>query len=148
MSTVVELQGSKAVWEPPPAKPLDEAVWQAWLQKGRAQDRQRGATRMKIIKWASIAVLFATAGVWSQLTPFEFAMRFGVVLGSAAVMLQSLHARHYASAAVFAALALLFNPVAPVFSFSGDWQRALVIACTFPFIVSLGLLNAKLAPNE
>ena len=34
MSTLVELRGSKAIWEPPPVKSLDEAVWQAWVQKG------------------------------------------------------------------------------------------------------------------
>jgi len=148
VSTLVGSLGSRAVWEPPPVTPLDETVWQTWVRKGRAQDRKRAAACMNLVKWASIAALIAAAALWSRLTPYEFAVRFGVAVGSVVVMLQSLRARHYASAAVFGALVLLFNPVAPAFSFSGDWQRALVIACAVPFIASLGWGKAKLVPNE
>jgi low affinity Fe/Cu permease len=48
--------------------------------------------------------------------------------------------------AVFAALALLYNPVAPVFSFSGTWQRALVVATAIPFVTSLAWRDLKVAP--
>lgn len=49
---------------------------------------------------------------------------------------------------LFAALALLYNPVAPVFSFSGDWQRALLIASAIPFGVSLTWRKQRLAHND
>jgi len=54
---------------------------------------------------------------------------------------------HYASAAVFAAVALLYNPVAPVFSFSGDWPRALVLASALPFVASLTAPIVSKEPN-
>jgi hypothetical protein len=53
-----------------------------------------------------------------------------------------------AFATVFGALALLYNPVAPVFSFSRQWQSAFVMASAVPFIASLTWRNAKLVPNE
>ena len=124
------------------AKPLDEAMWQAWIAKGRMQDRRSSAVRMKAVKWISIAGLLAAAGLWSQLTPYEVAVRFIVAASSIVVMFQTFHARQYAFAAVFGALALLYNPLAPVFSFSGDWQRALVFASTGPFVASLSCCQA------
>ena len=88
------------------------------------------------MKWASIAGLVA-AGFWSQIAPFEVVVRFLVTATAIVVMLQALQARHYAVAATFGALALLYNPLAPVFSFSGDWRRAVVAATAFPFMASL-----------
>jgi hypothetical protein len=38
-------------------------------------------------------------------------------------------------------------PVVPVFSFSGAWQSAFVMASAVPFIVSLTWRNAKLVSN-
>ena len=64
MSTLVELQESRTVWELPLAKPLDEAVWNAWVEKGRAQDRRSSAERVKAVKWVAIAALLAATGLW------------------------------------------------------------------------------------
>jgi hypothetical protein len=137
MSALVQLQRSPDVWEPPLLKPLDEAVWQAWVVKGRAQERQRSDARMKAVKWVSIAGLLAAAGLWSYLMPYDVVVRFIVALGALVVMFQAFHARHYAFSAVFGALALLYNPVAPIFSFSGDWQRAVVVTSAVPFVLAL-----------
>jgi hypothetical protein len=97
---------------------------------------------MKAVKWVSIAGLLAVAGLWSHLTPYEMAVRFMVAASAMVVMFQASHARHYTFAAVFGALVLLYNPLAPVFSFSGDWQRALVFASTVPFVASLAWCQA------
>ena len=72
-------------------------------------------------------------------------LRFLVVAAAVAVMLQTLRTRRYLSAALFAALAVLFNPIAPVFGFSGDWQRALLLASAAPFVASLAWRNLKVA---
>ena len=143
MSTSVGLRDLPAVWEPPPSKPLDEAVWQAWVEKGHAQDRRSSAARLKATKWISLAGLLAVAGFWSHLAPYDVVVRFIVAAGAIVVMLHALHAGHYAFAAVFAALALLYNPLAPVFSLSGDWQRALVVASAAPFVASLASRNVE-----
>jgi hypothetical protein len=133
MSTSVEL---------PVAGLREEAVWQTWVAKGRARERQGSATRVKIVKAASAAVLLITAAFASDLAPFELIIRFLVALGAVVVMFQEFHARHYAIAVVFGALALVYNPAAPVFGFAGDWQRVVVAASAIPFIASLASRDA------
>ena len=44
--------------------PLDEAAWQAWLQKNQEQDRVRSAMRVKALKLV-LAILVLTALYWS-----------------------------------------------------------------------------------
>ena len=148
MSTLGRLQTSPSGLERPFTKPLDEEVWQAWVAKGRARERRSSAARVKAAKWVSIAGLLAAAGLWSHLTPYEVVVRFIVACSAMVVMFQAFHARHYAVAAVFGALALLYNPVAPAFTFSGDWQRALVVASAVPFVASLAWRNARTGHND
>ena len=143
MSTSVELPGPQQTWSPPATTQLDEAVWQAWVAKGRAQDRRSSATRFKAVKCASIVGLLGTAGIWSHFDPFEVLIRFLVTASALVLMFQAFQTRSYQVAATFGALALLFNPVAPVLEFSGGWQRALVVASAVPFVASLVWPNAK-----
>ena len=99
---------------------------------------------VKAVTWVSIAALLAAAGLWSYVTPYEAAVRFVVAAGAMVVMFQVFHARHYALASALAALALFYNPVAPVFAFSGEWQHALRgVASTAPFLVSLASRNVR-----
>ncbi len=137
MTNVVALQEPRTPWEAPVAPPLDEAKWQAWVAKGRAKEQLGREARLKAAKWISIIVLLAVAGVWSYAAPFEVAIKFIVTAGACFVMVEAFQTRRYALAAGFGALALIYNPVAPVFSFAGDWQRALVIASAVPFFVAL-----------
>lgn len=103
--------------------------------------------RAKAVKWVSIAALLAAAGLWFYLAPYDVVVRFIVAGGAIFLTFHAFHARHYAFAAVFGALALLYNPVAPVFSFAGDWQRALVVASAVPFVASLAWGNVRQAHN-
>ena len=148
MSDSVTLQKTQDVFEPPLAKPLDESVWQAWVLKGRAQDERSHAAAMKAVTWISLVTLvLVAAGFWSQIAPYDVAVRFLLAAGGLVLMFQAFRTRHYAFATVFGALALLYNPVVPVFSFSGAWQSAFVMASAVPFIVSLTWRNAKLVSN-
>ena len=63
MSTSIELLEPQQAWAISAAKPLDEAVWQAWLAKGRAQDQRRSAARIEALKRAGIVGLLAAAGL-------------------------------------------------------------------------------------
>lgn len=65
----------------PDAKPLDEAVWQAWLAKGCAADERGRNSRLRAMKLASITMLLFAAVLWSRAMPFEIAVRFLVVSG-------------------------------------------------------------------
>ena len=147
MPTPIGLQDSWEVRELPPAKPLDEAVWQAWLENGRERDRRNSAARMVAVKWVSLAGLVMVAALWSYLGPYDVIARFVVAVGAIAVMFHAIHDGRYAFAAVFAAVALLYNPVVPVFSFSGDWPRALVLASAVPFVASLTAPIVRKQPN-
>ena len=140
MSGSVVHQESRSGW-----KPQAEMEWQAWVEKGRERERRSSAARLKVVKWVSIAVLLGTAALWSQLTPYEVVVRFIVAGGALVVMFQAFHAKQYAFAAVFGVLALLYNPLAPTFSLSGDWQRVLVVASAVPFVASIVWGNVKVA---
>jgi len=148
MSTAVASRELREVWEPPQSRPLDEEVWHVWVEKGRAQDKRSCAARVKAVNWVSLVGLLAVAGLWSHLTPYDTLVRFVVAAGAIVVMFHAIHAGHYALAAVFGALALLYNPVAPVFSFSGEWQRALVVASAAPFVASLASRNLRKEHND
>ena len=148
MPAFVESEKLKNAWVPPPASPLDEAVWQAWVAKGRAQDQRSSAVQTKAVKWASVAGLLAAAGLWSHLGPFEVALRFLVITGATVVMFQAFQARRYAITAVFGALALLYNPVVPAFGFSGAWQRAVVAVSAVLFVTALVWPTGRIARTE
>ena len=145
---LVGSQELRGAWEPVRSRPLDEAVWQAWMAKGRAQDSRSHARRMKAVRWVTAATLLAAVGLWSHLTPYEVQVRFIVALGATVVMFQAFHARRYAFAAAFGALALLYNPVAPIVTFSGDWQRALVGTSAVPFVTLLAWRDVRPAHND
>ena len=117
---------------------LDENKWQAWLRKGRAQEARSTRTRLETVKMASIVVLLTAAGLWSYVKPYEVGLRFGLALAAIFIMSHALNARRYALAALFGALALLYNPMVPVVPVSADWQRFLLATSTIPFIASLG----------
>ena len=148
MSTPVTLQKTQDVPVLPLAKPLDESVWQAWVLKGRTQDERSHAAAMKAVTWISLVTLLpAAAGFWSQIAPYGVLVRFLIAAGSLVLMFHAFHTRHYVFTTVFGALALLYNPVAPVIRFSGEWQSVFVMASAVPFIGSLAWREAKLVPN-
>jgi hypothetical protein len=141
--SAVELQESRTVWETPPAKPLDEVAWNAWVAKGRAQDWRDDAAQVAAMKWVSIVTLLAAAVLCSYFTQYDVMVRFIVATGAIVVMLQAFHTRNYADVAVFGAMVVLYNPVAPVFSLSGGWQRAVMAASAVPFVASLAWHNVR-----
>jgi hypothetical protein len=148
MSTLIASEELPSRWEMPAVNPLDEGVWRAWVAKGHEQDQRGIAARMKAVKWVSILALLAGAVLWSDITPYELVVRFIVAGGAIIVLLQAIRVRQYAFALVFGALVLLFNPVAPVFSFSGEWERAVLVASVLPFIASLAWRSPGPAQND
>lgn len=147
MLTAVELLAPKEVWALPAVKPLDEWAWQAWIAKGREQDRRRSALFMKGVKWVSIAALLAAVARWPHPGLYDVVVRFVVAAGAMAMMFQSLSSRYYVVAAAFAALVLLYNPLAPVFAFAGEWQSGLVVASAVPFVASLAWRKPRVESN-
>ena len=145
MSDAVEMKRPTTTLETPAVRPLDEAVWRAWVARGRARDSRDCETRMKVLKWGTIAGLLAVAVLWSQLTSFDLVIRCLLAAAGVGLTFEAFHKRQYALSAVFAALAVLYNPLAAVFSFSGNWQRVLVVASAIPFMTSLAWRDLKAA---
>jgi len=124
-------------------KPLGETAGQTSVAKNRAQDRRYNAAFLEGVKCLAAGALLVAAGFWSHLGPFDLAVRFIVAAGAMVAMFQAFHARQFVFAGLFAALVVLYNPVAPVLSFSGEWQRAIVAASTLPFLASLWLAHSE-----
>lgn len=132
----------------PSPYPLDETVWASWLAHGNAEERHRGQVRLKAVKWFSGVVLLATAMIWPMPDLYATIVRFIVSAGALVVMLRAFREGHHPSMIFFGALALLFNPVLPVFVFDGEGQRSLVIASAIPFLASLGWRMGRLTPHS
>lgn len=126
-----------------PTKLRDEA-WGAWLARNRAQDLRRIATRMKMVKWVSVATLVGAIVFVPYQPSYEVLVRFVLTLCASVVMWDAFKLRDYTFATVFGTLALIYNPVLPVMNFSGFWQCALMILSAVLFIVSLTWGRVKL----
>ena len=147
MSASVASVASKALWTPPEVKPFQEKVWQAWLAEGRAQERRGHALFLKCVKWMSIVALMAALSRWPHPGPYDTVVRFAVVLGALTMMSQALRSKYYVLAAVFGALVVVYNPVAPLAGFAGNWQSGLVVAAAIPFAASLAWRNPRMESN-
>lgn len=118
-------------------KQLDEAVWRVWEGKNRLADRQAAAWRRFAVKGFCVALLLLTVGLWTYASRFQPALRTLIASGAVWVGFQSFRARRYGLAAVFAGLAALYNPLVPIFEFSGNWHLMIVLASAVPFAASL-----------
>src|SRR6201987_1761200 len=107
MTTKCELPGPRQVVAVSEGKPLEEAVWQAWLRKGRAQEERDSAARFASLKWIAIAVLLASGGLfWEALTTYGVVVRFIIAIAAIALMLQAVHSRDYLMGVLFGVIAL------------------------------------------
>jgi hypothetical protein len=66
MSTVLKSIEGLSSWSPEASRPLDEAVWKAWLAKNRAEERRDAAARMRLLK-VIVLLLLAVVAVFSLL---------------------------------------------------------------------------------
>jgi hypothetical protein len=66
MSPLVGSQASQTAWELPPTKPLDEAVWRAWVDKGRLRDRRYSIAGIKAFLISLLAFAAMSAATLDQ----------------------------------------------------------------------------------
>lgn len=136
MRSTTRMMEPQPACKPPPASPLDAALWAAWIERGRAHDRRVSAAIWKGLKGLSMLALVAAAYFWSYLLPYDGVVRFAVSAAAlaAAVLLSTV--RQYAMAAVTGAIALIFNPIAPALSLAGDWRRTLLAVTAVLLVAS------------
>lgn len=143
MSTTSASKVPQTTWAVPDVLPLNQAMWRAWEAKGHYQDREASRAQSKAVYWLAIAALLAATGLWSYLPPYEVVVRFIVCIGALAGAFQSYSLRRYAMLGVFALLTILFNPVLPLFNFTGEWQRVVALLSVLPFGLSLAKLSTR-----
>lgn len=91
----------------------------------------------KIMTWLSIAVLATTLAFWSSAPNFQVELNLVVTVAAAIVLVQAIQGKKYRWAAGFVAIALLFNPVVPVFRLAGGLGISLVVLSIVLFAISL-----------
>jgi len=97
----------------------------------------------KVMKWISSAALFIASVFWGVALDYELLLTVVVFMGAIVVLQQAVSEREHFWAAGFTAIALIFNPAAPLFRVSGDWFRLTALACTAIFAISLIALKAR-----
>lgn len=148
MTAVVELHEARAEWQTTRAATLDETAWALWMEKGRIQQRRGAAARVRAVTWVSAAMLLAAAGLWSILPLYQTASGLIVAACAMFLMIQAAHAKRHGVALVFGALVMLYNPLAPLLSLAGDWQRPLVAISAVPFIATFAWRKEKQVQND
>jgi hypothetical protein len=116
-------------------------MWRGWQARNSLRDERTAARLTKAVKWACIVTLLVTAALPLYIAPYQNALRFIVVAGAAMIIVQALHAHHYALAALFAATGLLYNPIIPTFSLAGEWEVLIIYLTAALFALSLTWLK-------
>ena len=97
----------------------------------------------KTMKFVAIAALILAAMFWSYASRYELPLRFIVSLAAVLVAFQASRAKKRTWAFAFSALALLFNPLLPLGSFSGTVALVIVMFSVVPFAFSLFAWRAQ-----
>ena len=96
-----------------------------------------------IMKWTCSATLLLATAFWSIALDYELLLTVVVFMGAVIVLQQAVKEHQHLWAAAFAAIALVFNPAAPLFQASGGWFRVTALVCTAVFAVSLMALKTR-----
>ena len=96
----------------------------------------------KVMKSVSITALLLTVVFWSSAANYQLELNLVVSVAAAVVLVQAIQTRKYRWAAGFLMIALLFNPVVPVFRLAGAFGLSLVVLSVAPFAVSLFALRS------
>ena len=95
----------------------------------------------QVMKWVSIAALLFAVVFWNSGANYQRELDLVVSIAAAVVVVQAFQAKKYRWAAGFLAIALLFNPVVPVFQLAGRLSFSLVALSIAPFAFSLVALR-------
>ena len=121
--------------------------WRDWQERNHLQDLRGLALRAKLTKYASIVVLLLAVVFWSYAADYQAVLGFVVCAGAVRVAFLAAAVRRYDWASLFIGMALLFNPVFPLFALTGRMAFFLVIASITAFAASLFLLKPRLTPS-
>ena len=121
--------------------------WHDLQERNRFQDLRGVALRAKLTKHASLAVLLLAVVFWSHAADYHVLLEFAVCAGAVRVAFLVGAVRSYDWSILFIGIALLYNPVSPLFALTGRAAFFLVLASITAFAASLFLLKPRLTPS-
>ena len=121
--------------------------WHDWQERNHLQDLRGVALRAKLTKYAAMVVVLLAVLFWSYAAEYQAVLGLVVCAGTVRIAFLAAAARKYDWASLFIGMALLYNPVFPLFALNGPAAFFLVIASITPFAASLFLLKPRLTPS-
>lgn len=111
--------------------------WPDWQARNRRQDRRGAALRAKLTSGAAAAALVLALSFWGRAADYHAWL--GVVVCASAIRVAFLagSARRHDWAVLFVGIAVLYNPVFPMFTLAGTPAFLLVAASVAAFAASL-----------
>ena len=95
----------------------------------------------KVMKLVSIAALLLAVVFWNYAGAYQMELNLVVSVAAAVILIQAVQARKYRWVAAFLAIAVLFNPVVPIFRLESPVGLSLVVLSIAPFAISLVALR-------
>ena len=122
---------------------IDESVWKVWQYRSRLKSERAAGARLAAVRIFSAAALLGALVLWIDASLFGLALKTIVAAGAFVVGWHAASTRRYGIAAVFAGIALLFNPFVAVFNLSGAWGAGSLLIAMGAFLASLVWLRAQ-----
>lgn len=97
----------------------------------------------EVMKWLSIATLLSTLVFWNVAASYQPELNLLICSAAALVLVQAARRKKYIWAAGFLLVAVLFNPLLPMFQLAGGIGLGLIALAIAPFAVSLVALRPR-----
>lgn len=97
----------------------------------------------QVMKWVSIAALLLALVFWPAASIYQLELNLVVSAAAVIVLIQAYRVKDYRWATGFLVVALLYNPLIPVFRLSGIFGLALIVSAIAPFAISLVALRPR-----
>ena len=105
---------------------------------------------LKTMKWGSIVGLLLAAISWNAGANYRLVLDLVVLVGAIVVVRQAVRAKQYFWASGFVGMALLLNPIVPVFTPAGNLMLLLFLVGLSPIVMTFAALidaTITLYPN-
>ena len=87
------------------------------------------------LKWGSVVGLLVAAMSWHAGPNYQLLLDLVVCVGAIVVVKQAVRSKQYLWASGFVGMALLLNPIVPVFTPAGNLMLLLFLAGLTPFVI-------------
>ena len=95
---------------------------------------------VKTMKWGAIVGLLLAAISWNAGTNYRLVLDLVVLVGAIMVVKQAARAKQYLWACEFVGMALLLNPIVPVFTPAGNLMLLLFLIGVAPLVMTFAAL--------